>query len=80
MQIGATATDWAVFVGVVVAALTIDWIVFGRPKNHISFREAAIRSVFFVAVGGLFSLFVLHQKGKDPAITYLVAYLVEESL
>lgn len=80
MQIGATATEWAVFVGVVVAALAIDWTLFGRPKNHISFREAAIRSVFFVAVGGLFSLFVLHHKGKDPAIAYLVAYLVEESL
>lgn len=80
MQIGATATDWAVFVGVVVAALTIDWLVFGRPKNHISFREAAIRSVFFVAVGLSFSLFVLSQKGKDPAIAYIVAYLVEESL
>jgi tellurite resistance protein TerC len=80
MQIGATATEWAVFVGVVVAALAIDWTLFGRPKNHISFREAAIRSGFFVAVGGLFSLFVLHHKGKDPAIAYLVAYLVEESL
>ncbi|MFZ5894557.1 MAG: TerC family protein [Myxococcota bacterium] len=80
MHIGATATDWAAFVGVVVAALTIDWALFGRPKNHISFREAAIRSIFFVSVGGLFSLYVLHQKGKDPALTYLVAYLVEESL
>lgn len=80
MQIGATATDWAVFVGVVVAALTIDWLVFGRPKNHISFREAAIRSVFFVAVGLSFSLFVLSHKGKDSAIAYIVAYLVEESL
>lgn len=80
MQIGATATDWAVFVGVVVAALTIDWLVFGRPKNHISFREAAIRSVFFVAVGFSFSLFVLNHKGKDAAIAYVVAYLVEESL
>jgi len=80
MQFGASAIDWAVFTGVVLAALAIDRVIFGRPKSHISFREASIRSLFFVLVGALFSLFVYLRRGSDSALTYLVAYLVEESL
>jgi tellurite resistance protein TerC len=80
MPLGATAFDWAVFAGVVVATLGIDRLAFGRPKPHISFREASVRSLFFVLVGTLFSLFVWHRQGSNAAVTYLVAYVVEESL
>ncbi|HYO93869.1 MAG TPA: hypothetical protein VER33_05125, partial [Polyangiaceae bacterium] len=80
MRIDATPMDWAVFAGVVVAALGIDRLLFGRAKQHVSFREAAVRSAFFVLVGTSFSLYVWSQKGTQAALTYLVAYLVEESL
>lgn len=72
--------DWAAFAGVVVCALTVDRLLFGRSKEQIPFREAAVRSTFFVLVGTLFSLYVLASRGTNAAITYLVAYLVEESL
>lgn len=72
--------DWVVFGVVVLAALLIDRAIFGRPKNHISFREAAVRSVFFITVGVGFSGYVLYREGVDAALTYLLAYLVEESL
>jgi tellurite resistance protein TerC len=80
MEFGASTIDWAVFGGVVLAALGIDRVAFGRAKGHISFREAAIRSIFFVLVGALFSLFIYLRRGSDPALSYLVAYVVEESL
>jgi len=79
MDIAATPFDWAVFAGVVLFALLFDRLVF-RPKEHVSFREAAVRSAFFVLVGAGFSLYVLYAAGTTAAITYLVAYLVEESL
>ncbi|HLV65084.1 MAG TPA: TerC family protein [Polyangiaceae bacterium] len=79
MHVDATPLDWAVFAAVVIGALTFDRLVFGA-KEHISFREAAIRSSFFVLVGTLFSLYVMYTANGDAAITYLVAYLVEESL
>jgi tellurite resistance protein TerC len=72
--------DWAVFAAVVALALFADRAVFGRPKNRISFREAAIRSVFFIGVGLAFSAYVLFRQGTDAALTYLLAYVVEESL
>lgn len=72
--------DWAVFVAVVLGALLIDRAIFGRTKSHISFREATIRSIFFITVGVGFSGYVLYREGLDAAVTYLLAYLVEESL
>lgn len=80
MDFGATPVDWAAFAAVVTGALLIDRLLFGRSKERVPFREAAIRSTFFVLVGTLFSLYVLSSKGSSAAVTYLVAYLVEESL
>ncbi|HET9954400.1 MAG TPA: TerC family protein [Polyangiaceae bacterium] len=80
MQSVASATDWAVFAGVVVCALAVDLALFGRAKQYISFREALIRSTFFLLVGGLFSVYLGIRHGQPTAVTYLVAYLVEESL
>lgn len=72
--------DWAVFGAVVGVALLLDRLAFGRTKSVVSFREAAIRSIWFVLVGVGFSAFVLLRRGSESALTYLVAYLVEESL
>ena len=72
--------DWAVFGGVVLFALVFDRAVFGKPKAHISFREAAIRSIFFVTIGVSFAAYVYIREDMNAAVTYLVAYLVEESL
>jgi tellurite resistance protein TerC len=75
-----TSVDWAVFGIVVLLALVIDRALFGRAKSHISFREASVRSVFFITVGVGFSGYVYFREGLDAAVTYLLAYLVEESL
>jgi len=80
MDFAAASADWAVFAGIVVAALILDRVLFGRPKVTVSFREAAVRSSMFVAIGLLFSVFVWLRRGSEPALNYLVAYLVEESL
>ncbi len=72
--------DWAVFGAIVLLSLTFDRLVFGRPKAHVSFREASIRSVFFVFVGLSFSVYVYARESLDAAVTYLLAYVVEESL
>jgi tellurite resistance protein TerC len=72
--------DWVVFGAVVFLSLALDRLVFGRPKAHVSFREAAIRSTFFISVGLLFSVYVYIREDFDAAVTYLLAYVVEESL
>ncbi len=75
-----TSLDWIVFAAVVLASLLIDRLLFGKPKAHISFREASIRSLLFVLAGVGFTAFVFVRQDSNAAITYLTAYLVEESL
>ena len=72
--------DWAVFGGVVLLSLALDRAVFGGVKARVSFREASIRSVFFVLVGLAFSVYVWQREDANAAVTYLLAYVVEESL
>ena len=72
--------DWAVFGAVVLLSLLLDRAVFGGPKATVSFREASIRSVFFVLVGLGFSAYVYVREDANAAVTYLLAYVVEESL
>jgi tellurite resistance protein TerC len=64
----------------VLLSLVLDRAVFGGVKARVSFREAAIRSVFFVLVGLLFSVYVWVREDAASAVTYLLAYVVEESL
>lgn len=80
MEFVATPVDWAVFAAAVVVTLLLDRLFFGGSKEKVTFKEAATRSAFFLAIGLAFSLFMLARHGIDPALTYLVAYLVEESL
>jgi tellurite resistance protein TerC len=72
--------DWAVFGGIVLLSLGLDRAVFGGVKARVSFREAAIRSAFFVLVGLGFALYVRFRESTNAAVTYLLAYVVEESL
>jgi tellurite resistance protein TerC len=75
----ATTLDWAVFAAIVSVALFVDRFAFGRSER-MSFREAAIRSGFWVSIGLSFTLWVYRSLGTGAAVNYLVAYLVEESL
>ena len=72
--------DWAVFVGTILAAMFLQAALFGRGAHRISFREALIRTLIWIAVGVGFTGWIFYRQGTDPALTYLIAYLVEESL
>ena len=80
MLTSATARDWLVFAAVVVVSLLLDQLIFGRGSHRMSFREALVRSLYWVGVGLGFTAWVYHALGSGPAVSYLVAYLVEESL
>src|SRR5258706_6932223 len=75
----ATLLDWAAFAGAVIGLMGLDLLLFGRSK-HMSFREASLSSLMCVVVGLGFSVFVYSRLGSTPALQYLTAYLVEESL
>lgn len=49
---------WAAFGAFILAMLVLDLFVLHRDAKEISFREAAVLSVFWVALGLLFGILV----------------------
>jgi tellurite resistance protein TerC len=78
---GAAADwPWAVFFAVIAALLTLDLAVLQRRPSARTLRGAALWAAFFVGVGLSFSLFVWAVRGSRPAVEYVTAFLIEESL
>jgi tellurite resistance protein TerC len=75
-----TWTDWAIFAGAVALTILLDRFLSSRSATAVSFREASARSVLTIVAALAFFGFVYFRMGQDKAVSYLVAYLVEESL
>lgn len=80
MNTSAGSIEWAVFAAVVIGVMAVDIALLGKRGRHMSFREAVVRSLFNIAAGLAFAGFVWWRLGGDQSESYLVAYLVEESL
>jgi tellurite resistance protein TerC len=80
MTTSAGSVEWAVFGAVVIGVMALDIGLLGSSKRHMSFREAAVRSLLNIAAGLMFAGFVWWRMGRDSSASYLIAYLVEESL
>ncbi len=76
----AAMLDWGVFAGIVLVTMLADTLIFGRSAHRVSFREASIRSVIWIAVALLFAIWIQQRLGTEKSVSYLVAYLVEKSL
>lgn len=75
---------WLVFAGSVVIAMLVDLVAFSH-LDDTRFRDAAIRSAYWISVGLGFGAYVAWNVedpsgATRPGVDYLVAYLVEKSL
>ena len=71
---------WALLVGAIAAMLLVDLLLVHRKPHVISFREAAIESAVWIAIGLAFIGVMLVWQGSQPALEYLSGYLIEKSL
>ena len=71
---------WAAFLGGVIALLLLDLGVLHRSPRAVSSREALLWSIIWVTLSLVFNGWVYFQFGKQPALEFLSAYLVEKSL
>ncbi len=74
---------WAIFVLLVLGAIAFDLGLLrrsARNQREPSVRAAALRSAGWIALAFLFGLGVTAFYGRDAGLTYLTAYLLEESL
>jgi tellurite resistance protein TerC len=86
----APAWLWAVFIGIVIAALVIDFVVLNKQGAHeVGIKEAINWSIIWVALSfvfnGLFWWAVKDSTGSTPeanekALEFLTGYLIEKSL
>jgi tellurite resistance protein TerC len=72
--------QWLVLLGLIVALLLIDLLVFHREAHEVSTKEAAIESTVWISIGVAFSLVVLWWFGGQATTEYFSAYLIEKSL
>lgn len=71
---------WGAFVAVIALLLVADLLLVHRTAHVIRFKEAAIESGVWIALGLGFSLVVLGWQGTTAATEYLTGYVIEKSL
>ncbi len=79
-MLDVTVTAWAATIGLIVALLALDFLVSGRRPHTVEFREAALWSVFYIAVALLFGVAFGTIAGWDFGAEYFAGYTVEKSL
>jgi len=71
---------WPAFVGLILLLLALDLFVFHREAHEVSFREATLFSVFWIALGLGFGALIFAWMGPKAGGEYLAGYLIEKSL
>jgi len=71
---------YLVFGIVIVLAIIIDLGVFTKKGATITLKNALWTSIFWIALGLAFGIFVWFEKGQVSALEYYSAYLMEKSL
>jgi tellurite resistance protein TerC len=71
---------WVALIGVIVVLLVADLLIVHRRPHAIGFREAAIESSVWIALGLSFTVVVAVAWGGAAAGEYLAGYAIEKSL
>jgi tellurite resistance protein TerC len=69
-----------VFSAVLVLALVFDLGLLSKKNKEITIGQALRQTIFWVSLAFAFFGFMWFEKGKQPAIEYISAYLMEWSL
>jgi tellurite resistance protein TerC len=71
---------WAVTIGLIVLLLALDFGIAAARPHRVGFREAALWSVFYIAVAVAFGVWFAMVYGGDAGTQYFAGYIVEKSL
>ena len=71
---------WPIFAGIVLIALFVDLFVFQRKAHVIPVREALKLVGFWIGLAIIFDVVLYFVGGRDKAVLFTTAYLIEYSL
>jgi tellurite resistance protein TerC len=75
-----TAFHWSAFLVFVVVMLALDLGVFHKKDSEVSIREAVLWSIFWIGLALLFNAGIWWAGGREKALEFFTAYLLEKSL
>lgn len=75
-----TQLIYVVFSAVILVALILDLGLLSKKNSVISLKMALIQTIFWVLLSLAFCGFIWYENGKNDAIMYISAYLLEWSL
>lgn len=73
-------TMWLITIGAILVLVVMDFLTVSRKPHEVAFKEAAIWSIFYIAIAIAFGVFIWVWQGSDFGTQYFAAYLVEKSL
>ncbi|MCM2268694.1 MAG: TerC family protein [Thermoanaerobaculia bacterium] len=71
---------WTAFLVGVAAVLALDLFVVNRKAHVIKAREAALWTLFFVSLSGLFAAWLFWEYGSRIGLEFVTGYLIEYAL
>lgn len=69
-----------IFAVIVIGFLILDLGILSRRSKVVQFKESILWTLFWVSLASAFGAGVWFYQGKDAAVTFFAAYLVEQSL
>lgn len=71
---------WVLAIGLIVGLLALDLSLAAARPRAVRFREAAVWSVFYIAVAVVFGLVLTAWAGGEYGAQYFAGYILEKSL
>ena len=71
---------YLIFSAVIVVALIFDLGLLSKKDEIISTKKALFQTIFWVSLSLGFCAFIWYEHGREDAIQYISAYLLEWSL
>jgi len=71
---------WIGFGFLILFLLSVDLGLFHRTPHKVKTKEALLWSLVWIGFALIFDLFVYHFSGKQKAVEFLTAYIVEKAL
>jgi tellurite resistance protein TerC len=78
--VDVSVAQWAITLVVLAALIAADFYVNARRPHEVSMKEAGIWTGVWIALAGLFGVFLWWYNGARPAGEFFAGYLTEKSL